>query len=262
MLTRHAITKRADEDGVDAAVVERDYVLAHIVAQLSHATPSDGGRLVFKGGTALRFVHIQGYRYSADLDFTIIGGTEEAAIPAIGAVLGMARAHAGLPHLQLSEGNSSGIEYIGPLGSDRPRKLKLDLATDEHVADIARMPMGDIWPDLPAAIPFDVYPIEEISAEKLRCVIQRVQCRDLYDLYRLSEEVGIDLAAVRPLFEDKCRVKKLDPAAFPERLADRLDRYRQRWDAEMSEHIADFPRLDDVERIMRRHLRRSGFLGD
>ena len=65
MLTRHALTRRADTDGVDAAVVERDYVLAHVVAQLHRARPQDGGRLVFKGGTALRFVHFPGYRYSA-----------------------------------------------------------------------------------------------------------------------------------------------------------------------------------------------------
>ena len=72
MLTRHAITRRADHDGVDAAVVERDYVLAHIVAQLHRLQLADGARLVFKGGTALRLVHIGDYRYSADLDFTLI----------------------------------------------------------------------------------------------------------------------------------------------------------------------------------------------
>ncbi|MFZ2055959.1 MAG: hypothetical protein WAV54_00930 [Acidimicrobiales bacterium] len=47
MLTRFAITRRADDDGVDASVVERDYVLAHIVAQLHRAKPTDGGQLVF-----------------------------------------------------------------------------------------------------------------------------------------------------------------------------------------------------------------------
>ena len=72
MLTCHAITRRADADGVDAAIVERDYILAHVVAQLHRATPKDGGTLVFKGGTALRFIHIGDYRYSADLDFTVI----------------------------------------------------------------------------------------------------------------------------------------------------------------------------------------------
>jgi predicted nucleotidyltransferase component of viral defense system len=76
VLNRHAITRRADDDGV---VVERDYVLSHIVAQLHRLQLSDGGHLVFKGGTALRLVHIGNYRYSADLDFTLTGAAVEAA---------------------------------------------------------------------------------------------------------------------------------------------------------------------------------------
>jgi hypothetical protein len=32
MLTRHAITGRAEQDQVEATVVERDYILSHIVA--------------------------------------------------------------------------------------------------------------------------------------------------------------------------------------------------------------------------------------
>jgi hypothetical protein len=53
VLTRHAITRRADADGVDATVVERDSALAHIVAQPRCARPEDGGRLVFKGGSGI-----------------------------------------------------------------------------------------------------------------------------------------------------------------------------------------------------------------
>ena len=88
MLTRHAITQRADADGVDAAVAERDYVLAHFIAQLHHAVPADGGRLVLKGGTALRFPHILDYRYSADLDFTVTGGGDgPARLPRRGGVI-------------------------------------------------------------------------------------------------------------------------------------------------------------------------------
>lgn len=262
MLTRHAITKRADNAGVDAAVVERDYVLAHVVAQLSHARPADGGRLVFKGGTALRYVHMEGYRYSADLDFTILGGTSEAALAALAVVLNAAKAHAGMPHLHLSTGDPLEIEYVGPLGSDRRRKIKVDLATDEHVAEVVRLPMSAVWSDLPDPAPFDVYPIEEIGAEKLRCIIQRVQCRDLYDLHRLTDDGGLDLGAIRPLFEAKCSVKSIDPGTFPERLADRIGRYRPRWATEMGEHVADFPRFDDVERMVRRRLRQAGLLSE
>jgi predicted nucleotidyltransferase component of viral defense system len=80
---------------VDAAVVERDYDLAHVVAQLHHARPEDGGRLVFKGGTALRFVYLPDYRHSAALDFTAIDGSAEEAAAALGEVLEAARNHAG-----------------------------------------------------------------------------------------------------------------------------------------------------------------------
>jgi predicted nucleotidyltransferase component of viral defense system len=66
--------------GVSAAVVERDYILAHIVAQLHLVVLEDEGRLVFKGGTALRLVHIGDYRYSADLDFTLINGASTIAM--------------------------------------------------------------------------------------------------------------------------------------------------------------------------------------
>jgi predicted nucleotidyltransferase component of viral defense system len=117
VLTRHAITRRADQDGVDAAVAERDYVLAHIGAHLHLLQTSDKGRLVFKGGTALRMVHIDNYRYSADLDFTMIEGSIEDAMLAMVQVLAAAREQADFPSLELAEGDAPSILYVGPLGA-------------------------------------------------------------------------------------------------------------------------------------------------
>src|SRR4051794_3832643 len=104
MITRHLVTRRADDDGVSSAVVERDYVLAHVVAQLPKVRMRDGGRLVFKGGTALRFIHIDRYRYSADLDFTIIDGSAEEALTALSQAVAAAKAHAAFPTLELQSG--------------------------------------------------------------------------------------------------------------------------------------------------------------
>jgi predicted nucleotidyltransferase component of viral defense system len=262
VLTRHAITRRADTDGVDAAVVERDYVLAHIVAQLHRLKLADGGRLVFKGGTALRLVHIGAYRYSADLDFTLIDGSPESAARAMADVLEAAREHVELPLLALTEGHSPVIEYVGPLEGGRPRRIKVDFSESEVVESVERRTMlPDVWPDLPEAVPFDVYAIEEIAAEKVRCIIQRVQCRDLYDIFRLVQDAGVSLADVRPCFERKAEAKGIDPASFEDRFQDRLDRYKRRWDMEMSEHIADPPRFDDVVRVVRRHLRSATLIG-
>jgi hypothetical protein len=48
-----------------------------------------------------------------------------------GKLLEAARDDVGLPHLELTEGDKPAIAYIGPLGTARPRQIKV--ATDEHV---------------------------------------------------------------------------------------------------------------------------------
>lgn len=262
MITPHLITRRADDDGVDAHVAERDYVLAHVVAQLPKAMMRDGARLVFKGGTALRFVHADDYRYSADLDFTILDGTAADGAGALSVAFAAAKEHASLPTLEIQVGKTGlpRLAFVGPLGG-KVRTVKLDFAVVEHVESVEQGTIhAGLWVDLPDAAPFDVYPLGEITAEKLRCIIQRVQCRDLYDLMRLTEDLRVDLSDIRGLFESKSRVKALDPASFAERFEDRVDRYKNRWDREMREHLADPPQLEDVVRVVSRRLRAADLI--
>ena len=72
MINAKLLTRQADEDGLAASAVERDYVLAHVLSAISERDVD--GRMVFKGGTALRLCHFGSYRYSADLDFSLVGG--------------------------------------------------------------------------------------------------------------------------------------------------------------------------------------------
>ena len=85
MTNRAQITRQAARDGVPAPTVERDDVLAHIIAALGALDDSHG--LVFKGGTALRLGCFEDYRYSADLDFSVVEGDLEAAYATIEAAL-------------------------------------------------------------------------------------------------------------------------------------------------------------------------------
>jgi len=261
MITRHLITRRASDDGVDATVVERDYVLAQVVAQLHRAALSNGGRLVFKGGTALRLVHVGEYRYSADLDFSVLNGKLDDALATLAEVVAAAKDHAGFPHLELSDDAKPVLRYVGPLGASKPRDLKVDLATDEYVEDIQQLGIRPVWHDLPESIPFDVYPLGEIAAEKLRCVIQRLQCRDLFDLFQLVNNLGVDLGDIRPLFERKAQAKNLDPALFLPRFEQRVPEYERRWIDEMSEHLPyEPPHFNGFVRVLRRYLRDAGLL--
>lgn len=144
MTSKAQITKVASRDGVDARVVERDYVLAHIVALIS--TNDAEKRLIFKGGTSLRLVHVEDYRYSADLDYSVVEGTEAEGREVIRAALERPRPDT-IKSLSL-DGTSDRISYVGPLGAVRTIFLAADVAdllarialTDLPHASVPRQP--------------------------------------------------------------------------------------------------------------------------
>jgi predicted nucleotidyltransferase component of viral defense system len=249
VIHQNVIKRRADEDGLSAPTVERDYVLAHCLTAI---TALDGEeRLVFKGGTSLRLCHFEDYRYSADLDFSLTGGLDaDNATRLIAEALVDCRERIGLPQLELDGRSPPRIGYVGPLGA-KPRFVKLDLALDELVEETAVLPIRRRYEDQKDGL-CCVYALEEIAAEKLRCVMQRVQCRDLYELLVVNE---VDAEATWPLFERKARHRDRDPTRFAESFADRIPRWQQRWDGEMIEYTAAPPGFDRVLRAVRRELR-------
>lgn len=252
MITSAIITRRADRDGVPAPTVERDYVLTHILAGIASQVGAE--RMVFKGGTALRLCWLDNYRYSADLDFSLIDGlTANDAQDLVTAALDAVAASIGFPLLTLTDDPVPRIAYRGPLG--RQRTIKLDLADDELTDTPILRPLLARYSDQPV-IDVSVYDLPEVTAEKLRCIIQRVQCRDFFDLHELFVNQGIPAAEVWDLFEKKTRHKGLDPAIFPVRFDDRIERYRNLWMSELEDHVADEPPpFDAVERAVRRALR-------
>lgn len=155
--------------------------------------------------------------------------------------------------LELDERNPPRIRYIGPLGA-KPRFVKLDLAVGELVEETAVMPIRRRYEDQVEG-GCRVYTLEEIVAEKLRCVMQRLQCRDLYDLYDLLVVNNVHAEATWPLFERKARHRGRDPARFGESFADRVPRWRERWDRELIEYVGSPPQFDGVLRSVKRELR-------
>lgn len=74
MIHPNLITRKADEDEMTAQTVERDYVLAHVLTAIAERDRE--AQFVFKGGTSLRLCHFDDYRYSADLDFSLVNGLD------------------------------------------------------------------------------------------------------------------------------------------------------------------------------------------
>ena len=232
MINTQQVTRLASDNKVDAKTVERDYVIHHILASL----PESEG-LIFKGGTSLRACHFSEYRYSADLDFSLVGISRSDALTIVAESLGRCRERTGMA-VDVSGSDAEGKPKIvfSALGSQRT--IKLDLADDELVEDTEVQPLIRRYDDLPEAAIL-TYTLAETSAEKLRCVIQRTQCRDLFDMHRLFFVEGIDPLETWPVFERKARHRSKDPDRFGERfdavlrlcpiaMGERNDRIRRR----------------------------------
>lgn len=251
MIPHSYLTRIADTQDIDAKTVERDYILTHVLAAISRQPGNHG--MIFKGGTSLRLCYFEGYRYSADLDFSLQADANPAeALESVNAALSELAQRIALPHLTVAR-DGKHIEYVGPLG--KQRDFKLDIATDELIGDTATLPLFVRYPDQPE-VEVEVYTLPEIAAEKLRCVIQRLQARDLFDLNALFAIHTLNLNEIWPVFERKALHKNIDPGRFNETFEKRMPQWKSRWESEMSEHLTGEPEpFKTVERSVRRALR-------
>ncbi len=182
MITRGAITQIADRDGVSAVVVERDYVLTHIVDSLARVDGSSG--LIFKGGTALRLCFYDDFRYSADLDFSLDGLEIAEALEVIRAAFSshcVRRTAEPRPSERRSAGD--------PLRrTARARATRSSSTTSGRQARSSRQWIAALSAATPISptktrrfVPMPSRKLQESCA----AFIQRQLCRDVSDLHRL-----------------------------------------------------------------------------
>jgi predicted nucleotidyltransferase component of viral defense system len=105
VISRQEIIGAAREQGLNADVVEKDYVLGWLLMGIAkHPLLS---RWVFKGGTCLKKCFFETYRFSEDLDFTIPDGVVYEADAFRGALIECAARISSDTGIELPE---SGIE--------------------------------------------------------------------------------------------------------------------------------------------------------
>ncbi|MHB8657696.1 MAG: nucleotidyl transferase AbiEii/AbiGii toxin family protein [Solirubrobacteraceae bacterium] len=225
MIARADIVERVREWQLTEEVIEKDYVLGWLLWGIA-TDPMLGERWVFKGGTCLKKCYIETYRFSEDLDFTVLPGgplRPEDVAPRLASVLARITDASGIdfssrkPALRLRPGELTAegrIYYVGPRGTPGPARVKVDLAADETV--IRPPVMQDIahpYPDGPLAAKVRCYSFEELFAEKLRALGQRARPRDLYDVVNLFRRNDLRLYpdVIREALEQKCAVKDVPP---------------------------------------------------
>ncbi len=264
MIKPGEIQNKARDAIVRDQQIENDYILSWIlqgIAQHNELAKS----IVFKGGTVLKKVYFEDYRFSEDLDFTLMSDeiSNEQIFEWFREFFKYVREEANIP-LEIIDDNEHEdgginfyISYIGPLGGQgKNKKVKIDISRNEKL--VFEIISKDLF------LPYTdqkshqllCYSLEEILVEKLRSVMQRMQPRDFYDIWYLLEIHGMDIDFYVNEFKTKCENKEINPNEFHEKLNQRLPQYKGRWQKSMASQIHNLPDFEQLEREVMRHLKK------
>jgi uncharacterized protein len=142
MIKPGEIQQKARAVGVRDQQIEKDYILSWILFGISkHEQLSKA--IVFKGGTVLKKVYFEDYRFSEDLDFTLLNSetTNEQIFDWFKEVFEFIKEEANIP-LEIIDNNEHEdgginfyISYIGPLGGqgNNNKRVKVDISRSEQL---------------------------------------------------------------------------------------------------------------------------------
>ena len=202
MINKQEVMSKALHLKLAPDIIEKDYVINWILAGIGNQK-NLRDTWVFKGGTCLKKCFFENYRFSEDLDFTLNDSEHINAAFLHEEFVNISqwvysRSGIEIPeshiHFEVYEnprGNLSvegGISYRGPLQRRGSlSRIKLDLTNDEKI--VLQPELRKVfhpYSDMPSEnLVIMSYCFEEIFAEKLRALVERLRPRDLYDVVHL-----------------------------------------------------------------------------
>lgn len=228
MITKQEIMDFSREFSLPVNTIEKDYVLGWLLAGIANHSELYK-KWIFKGGTCLKKCYFETYRFSEDLDYTLINADhidEKFLVDCFKQICGWIYEQVGIKiledkvHFEIYQ-NSAGkvsvegrIYYIGPLQRrNNPFRIKLDLTNNEIlVLPPALRDVHHPYSDKPQdGIKAYCYSFPEIFAEKIRALSERARPRDLYDVIHLFRHANVGKKAI-PILEvlrKKCEYKSI-----------------------------------------------------
>lgn len=264
MIDKRDILEAASTLGLLPSVVEKDYVLGWLLAGIN-AHPALSTSWIFKGGTCLKKCYFETYRFSEDLDFTLLDPsqideaflkatlTDVAAWVAEASGLTVPPDHITFDIYSNPRGRPScqgKIGYRGPVspsGGGWP-KIKLDLTADERLAlPHVKREVFHPYTDRPEdGIWTHCYAYEEAFGEKLRALGERTRPRDLYDVVNLYRHADSRPSAslLGDVLRQKCAYKAI-PIPSLEALTPHREALASMWQSMLEHQLPVLPPLED-----------------
>ena len=259
MINRRDLHARVAEWALRDDVVEKDYVLGWVLAGIG-TEPALRDGWVFKGGTCLKKCYLETFRFSEDLDFTVLPGgplDSQAVLERLGLMLHRIGQESGIefavrePLIKVRPNGSLEVRiyYLGPRQARTPASVRLDLTRHEVVARPPVMrPIQHLYPDeLPEPATVRCYSLEEVFAEKIRALGERGRPRDLYDvIFLLDHPALVDHAdLVQSTLTAKCASKGVPEPSFKSvATASRRAELEAAWHNMLAHQLPALPPLD------------------
>ncbi len=223
MIEKRLVQWYAADAGVDLDIAEREIVLTYLLRILSEEDLLD--RLAFKGGTAIRKLHLgQTGRFSLDLDFTALGETTPDGFVLDLVEVLHGRTYYGLAFTVPSSDYYATVDSCGAevtYGHEWVAAGRLGLQISFRGQPLLPVQPATLcqeryfeWMETaPPVVP--ALDLHEMVGEKVRAAVQRSRVRDIYDLFLLAQR-PYDRALVRRIAVLKCWESRyaFDPGAF------------------------------------------------
>jgi len=266
MIEPKEINKVAAANRVNDRQIEKDYVLSWVLYAVSKNEILNNA-LVFKGGTVLKKAYFQDYRFSEDLDFTLLDErvTNEQILIEFNNLLGFIKEESNIDMRLDSKKwtiHKTGspqfyIDYVASLqGNMGSRDLKIDITRGEILeTEIENRNIYPGYSDLEEDFKLQCYSLAEVLIEKMTALMGRTEPRDLYDFWYLTGIERLSVSGQISSFYNKAKHKKQDPEKFMEKVLNKEAAFKRDWDRKLASQIHHLPPYDTVFREVKRHLR-------
>ena len=243
-------------------IIEKDYVIGWVLWGIGQE-PELNNKWIFKGGTCLKKCYLETYRFSEDLDFTVLPDSPikpDDILPILTRILTRVSDESGInfsttaPRLKQKDFplyTECRIYYQGPRNTPSPASIKIDLSASEKLArpPIFRAIVHNSYSDkLPETAQVMCYSFEEIFAEKIRAMGERGMPRDLYDIILLFRNGYFksqnDL--IKSVLETKCQTKGVPIPTFESiKNSPRIDELKGEWSNMLAHQLPVLPPFEE-----------------
>ena len=266
MIHPKEINKHATQYRVSDRQIEKDYVLTWILYGVANH-PILCKAIVFKGGTVLKKFYFENYRFSEDLDFTLLNEslTHQDIKAKMVEVFAWVKEESNITiqhnedGIHVDSGSSQFyVNYTGPLAANiESRDIKIDITRGEKMEFPVEERKAIIkYTDLPkSSFILSCYSLSEVLVEKMTALMGRTEPRDLYDFWHLMEIHGLKMTDHNIEFINKAKHKGHNPDEFGQKIISKEKAFERDWIKKLQNQIHDLPKYDDVFRETKRHLK-------